>query len=142
MPSYSSKSLAQLATCDHRLKMVFTEVIKYIDCSVVCGHRNKADQDRAAANGVSKTPWPTSKHNSVPSLAIDVVPYPVKWGTEGTADQRRKDLARFYFFAGYVKSIADNMNIKIRWGGDWDSDMDFTDQNFDDLPHFELIGDK
>jgi peptidoglycan L-alanyl-D-glutamate endopeptidase CwlK len=27
----------------------------------------------------------------------------------------------------------------IRWGGDWDSDDIFDDQNFDDLPHFELV---
>jgi hypothetical protein len=32
-------------------------------------------------------------------------------------------IARFYFFAGYVKG-----------GGD----VDFNDQNFHDLPHFEL----
>jgi len=138
MPSYSSSSLAQLATCDHRLKMVFTEVIKYIDCAVICGHRNKTDQDKAIAEGKSRAPWPTSKHNFTPSLAVDVVPYPIKWGSAGTPEQRRKDIARFYFFAGYVKSVADSMHIKIRWGGDWDSDMDFTDQNFDDLPHFEL----
>jgi len=28
---------------------------------------------------------------------------------------------------------------KLRWGGDWDSDKVFDDQNFDDLPHFELV---
>jgi hypothetical protein len=31
------------------------------------------------------------------------------------------------------------MEVKLRWGGDWDSDKDTKDQNFNDLPHFELI---
>ena len=31
------------------------------------------------------------------------------------------------------------MNIKIRWGGDWDSDNIMKDQTFNDLPHFEII---
>jgi hypothetical protein len=30
------------------------------------------------------------------------------------------------------------MNIKIRWGGDWDSDNIMKDQTFNDLPHFQL----
>jgi hypothetical protein len=30
------------------------------------------------------------------------------------------------------------MGIGLRWGGDWDSDKDFSDQNFDDLVHWEL----
>ena len=27
---------------------------------------------------------------------------------------------------------------KLRWGGDWDKDGSTTDQNLNDLPHFEL----
>ena len=29
---------------------------------------------------------------------------------------------------------------KIRWGGDWDSDGEIKDNNFDDLVHIEIIG--
>ena len=70
-----------------------------------------------------------SKHNSFPSLAVDVAPYPINWS----------DKERFYFFAGYVKATADQMKIKIRWGGDWDGDTKVRDQTFMDLPHYELI---
>jgi len=28
---------------------------------------------------------------------------------------------------------------KLKWGGNWDMDMDFYDSNFIDLPHFELV---
>ena len=139
MPSFSKASLEKLDTCDPRLQMIFKEVIRYVDCTILCGHRGQKEQDEAFAKGLSKLKWPNGEHNKVPSRAVDVAPYPVKWGEQGTAEQRKKDIARFYFFAGYVKSVADNMNIKLRWGGDWDSDMDFNDQNFDDLPHFELI---
>ena len=31
------------------------------------------------------------------------------------------------------------MNIKLRWGGDWNDNKDFSDQTFDDLVHFELV---
>lgn len=138
MFSFSKKSADALSTCDAKIQLLFNEVIKYVDCTIICGHRSKEDQDKAVAEKKSKTAWPNSKHNQMPSKAVDVVPYPIRWGTEGTTEQRRKDIARFYFFAGYVKSVADSMNIDIRWGGDWDSDLDFSDQSFDDLPHFEL----
>ena len=45
---------------------------------------------------------------------------------------------RFYNFAGTVQGVAKMLNIKIRWGGDWDSDNDLKDQTLYDLPHFEL----
>jgi peptidoglycan L-alanyl-D-glutamate endopeptidase CwlK len=138
MPTFSAASLSNLKTCDERLQRVFVEVVLSFDCTVTCGHRGRADQDAAVAAGKSQTPWPTSKHNSSPSKAVDVVPYPVKWGTEGTPEQRRKDVARFYLFAGYVLAVAKSLGIALRWGGDWDGDKDFNDQRFDDLPHFEL----
>lgn len=70
-------------------------------------------------------------HNKTPSLAVDVAPWPIDWN----------DKNRFYHFAGRVQGIAQMFNIKIRWGGDWDSDNDLKDQNFYDLPHFELVTD-
>lgn len=139
MPSYSKQSAERLATCDQQLRDLFNEVVKHFDCTILEGHRVKEAQDKYVAEGKSKTPWPTSKHNKIPSKAVDAVPYPVRWGVAGTPEQRRKDIARFYMFAGFVKGIAASMGIKIRWGGDWDGDHDFNDQNFDDLPHFEVV---
>ena len=34
--------------------------------------------------------------------------------------------------------VAQDLDIPIRWGGDWDSDNNLNDQNFMDLVHFEL----
>lgn len=107
-------------------------MIKYYDCSVICGYRNLEKQTEAYHAGKSKVFYPNSKHNKQPSHAVDVVPYPIDWN----------DMKRFYHFAGYVKGIADSLGIKIRCGADWDSDNDFKDQNFHDLPHFELHPDE
>jgi len=107
---------------------LFSRVIKEVDCIVLCGHRDKAAQDDAYMKDQSTKIYPNSKHNKMPSMAIDVAPFPVKM----------VDIQGHYFFAGYVKGIAKGLDIPIRWGGDWDSDNDFNDQTFYDLWHFEL----
>jgi peptidoglycan LD-endopeptidase CwlK len=129
MPSFGKKSMERLKTCDQRLQDLFNEVIKNYDCSVLQGTRTKEEQDEFFRTGKSKVQWPNSKHNSSPSKGIDVSPYPIDWD----------NTKRFYHFAGYVQGIADQMGIKLRWGGDWDNDFDLDDQSFMDLVHFELV---
>ena len=136
MPKFNDKSAKNLSTCSVRLRVLFERVIQGADCTVLQGHRGKKDQDDFFARGVSKVEWPNSKHNSTPSKAIDVAPWPIpkNWGADNV-----KELVKFYEFAGIVKYEARRMGIKIRWGGDWDGDGDYTDQKFDDLVHFEEI---
>jgi peptidoglycan L-alanyl-D-glutamate endopeptidase CwlK len=129
MPQYGTTSKERLATCEQPLQDLMNEVIKYFDCSIICGHRNQADQNKAVAEGVSKTPWPESKHNTYPSKAVDVMPYPIDW----------KDTDRIYMFVGIVRGIAAQMKIPIRCGVDWNNNMETKDQSFHDLPHIELI---
>jgi peptidoglycan L-alanyl-D-glutamate endopeptidase CwlK len=129
MPSFSKLSLSKLATCDERLQRVFTEVIKYFDCTVVCGFRGEEEQNEAFRTGKSQKKWPNGEHNKTPSMAVDVVPFPINWN----------DPKQMIYFAGFVVGIAAQMGIKIRWGGDWDSDRDLKDQNFNDYPHFEIV---
>lgn len=135
MPKFSNKSLEQLRTAHTTLQNLFQEVILRIDCSILKGHRGEEEQNAAVERGASKTKYPFSKHNSLPSFAVDVYPYPYDWDHPDSFNNIKK----FYFFAGVVKGIAWELGIKIRWGGDWDSDNDLTDQNFNDLPHWELI---
>lgn len=151
MPSYSVKSEEQLDTCAGPLQRLFHEVIRFWDNKILEGKRSLEQQRENVEKGVSKTMH--SKHvfpAAEPSLAVDVVPYPLKWpqldlvkqlkGSDQKALWREiKDLCRFYYFSGYVLGTADQMGIKIRHGGDWDGDRDIHDQNFDDLPHFELV---
>tara|TARA_Y100000310_G_C20381825_1_gene668510 strand:+ start:309 stop:659 length:351 start_codon:yes stop_codon:yes gene_type:complete len=114
------------------LQKVFNEVIKYVDCSVLEGHRNEERQNKLCDEGKSKVRYPKGRHNSDPSSAVDVTPYPVDW-----SDRERQTL-----FAGFVLGIAKSMDIELRWGGDWDRDFKVVDNRFDDFPHFEIYGDK
>lgn len=136
--SFGKTSRERLETCDADIQQLFSRVVRKYDCSILQGHRSRAEQDSYFKSGQSKVKWPKSKHNSSPSRAADVAPYPIDWGETGTKEQRKKAIARFYHFAGYVLAMAECMHIEVRWGGDWDSDKDFSDQKFDDLVHWEL----
>ena len=135
MPRFSQKSLFQLSTCHKDLQTLFFEVIITFDCQILEGHRGQAGQDAAYAKGNSQLKYPNGKHNSSPSNAVDVSPYPVDWN----------NTKRFYWFGGYVMGIAQKlkdegrMTHAIRYGGDWDSDKDITDNKFQDLVHFEIM---
>jgi hypothetical protein len=129
MPAFSPISAGRLATCDPDLQRLFNRVVQEWDCTVLVGYRDKAAQDTAVEQGQSKDPWPTSKHNSDPARAADVAPFPVIWG----------DLPRFYYFAGYVLGVAQDMEIAIRWGGDWRQKNEPNPRGvLNDLVHFEL----
>jgi peptidoglycan L-alanyl-D-glutamate endopeptidase CwlK len=142
MPLFSAASREQLATCDPRLQRLFNEVIKHYDCKVLEGHRGQAAQEAAFRAGNSKLHYPFGNHNKLPSMAADVAPWPVQWPDESglTVKQATNRLLRFHLFAGFVKGVASQQGLKIRWGGDWDSDWDLLDQTFNDLPHFEILG--
>ncbi len=129
MPAFSEKSCSKLATCDPRLRRVFEAVVREFDCTILEGHRNQERQDRMVEEGKSQVRWPDGKHNTVPSMAVDVTPYPVAWD-----DRERQTL-----FAGYVLATAKAMDVDLRWGGDWDRDTEVRDNRFDDLVHFELV---
>jgi len=44
----------------------------------------------------------------------------------------------FHYMGGMLRGIGHSMGLKIRWGGDWDSDGDINDNKFDDLVHVEI----
>ena len=142
MPSFAKASRAHRATCDPRLQRVLDRVIAIFDISVIWGHRGKEDQERAFATGHSTKRWPNSKHNRMPSPAMDVVPWPVDW----------EDRERFTLMAGFILATADQVAREeakaaglpgpawtLRWGGDWDRDTQVADNKWDDLAHFEIV---
>jgi peptidoglycan L-alanyl-D-glutamate endopeptidase CwlK len=104
--------------------------VEEFDCSVLEGYRSLGRQQKLFDADPQRTKLRPgkSRHNRNPSLAVDVVPYPIDWD----------DLERFYYFAGYVKGVAQGLGIGIRWGGDWSMDNDFKDQTFNDFTHYEL----
>jgi len=152
MPHYSKRSEKRLATCTAKIITVFGLVIRHFDHVIICGHRSKGAQNAAHDAKRSKVKWPNSKHNQIPSQGIDAGPYNpenknVDWPdaevgkvvTTSHPDAWKyiKTLARWYYFGGFVLGSAFALGIKLRWGGDWNSDTIFTDQKFDDLAHFE-----
>ena len=129
MYKYGTTSQARLDTCHPDLQKLFTELSNDWNISIICGHRTEEEQNAAVASGNSKTPYPKSKHNTSPSIAVDAALYPIDW----------KDNGRHYMFVGMVKQKAKDLGINIRCGADWDSDNETSDQTFNDLVHFELV---
>ena len=150
MPEFSSRSKEKLATAHDDLQKLFEEIIKYFDCTVLYGHRTPKEQFQLYKKGreykqgqwVKTGPVVTykdgyvkkSKHNYFPSLAVDIVPYPIDWS----------DVNRMRYFAGFVLGIAQQMYNRgeilhrVVSGFDWDSDTELKDTRFQDGPHFQI----
>ncbi len=129
---FSKKSLDELHTCHPDLQRVFDQVLRLVDVAVVEGIRGKQKQDQCYDKGTSKVKYPNSKHNDIPSNAVDVIPWV---GGKGSWETKH-----CIFLAGIVMATANGMGIKIRWGGNWDMDDEImTDQDFQDLAHYERV---
>ena len=123
MPKFGKRSKDNLVTCHENLQLIAADAIKLIDFTIIEGHRSKEAQNVAVARGTSRTPWPRSKHNKVPSLAFDFIPYPFDgWTT--------KSHPKFKAVGKVLKQCAEARGIKASYGGDWTS--------FRDYPHFQL----
>lgn len=135
MASFSSKSMSKLATCERDLQTIMQEAIKIVDFSIVYGHRTAEEQAELFAKGRTKKgnivtycdgTEKKSRHNYLPSKAVDLVPYPEGW----------QDEKRFYYVAGVVMTIADRLwkegkiEKRLQWGGNW--------KKFKDYPHFQI----
>ena len=119
---FSERSQKNLDTCDPRIHEVFTEVIKHWDCTVIEGWRSTEKQKQYYFDGTTTLDGVTkmSRHQNLPSLAVDVMPYPIDWDdARGIRD-----------FAHFVLGVAAVKGIKLEWGGYW--------KNFQDMPHYQL----
>lgn len=131
---FGNVSKNRLQFCHPKLQRLLTEAMaradrrRTLDFTIVCGHRGEAAQNAALAAGKSTKAWPDSKHNRLPSVAVDVAPYPTVWG----------DAPAFARLAGYIQAVADDLDIEIRWGGDWNDNGRTDDERLVDLPHLEL----
>lgn len=126
MPKFSRASAQRLATCHADIRKVCEQLIKTFDFSVTCGHRGKADQDAAYKAGNSKVRFPNSAHNKLPSLAVDMVPYPVDWNDIG----RFKEMAAAFFAVANLLKERGEITHEFDWGGNW--------RTLKDYPHFEV----
>jgi len=124
MPQFGKTSQDKLNTCHPDLQRLMSEVIKLYDFTILEGERTLQQQQTYFKEGKSKLDGikKKSKHQNKPSLAVDIAPFPIDWN----------DTKRFYFLAGLVMAKADELGIKIRWGGSWNGSFDFKQNKFVD----------
>lgn len=138
MYELSKSSKEKLETCDKRLIFIVLSAIKIskIDFGVSCGHRSieeqqrlfKEDKNKSRVDGIKTK----GKHNFSPSKAVDLFAY-----VDGAISYEIADLS---YIAGIIDAVANQLGYKVRWGGNWDGDgIIIKDQNFNDLPHFEIV---
>lgn len=147
MYNFGNRSLSKLETCHSDLQLIMQTAIKRscIDFGISEGYRSLERQKRLYDDGKSKIDGVSrkGKHNSNPSMACDIFAYHPNIHTRKKIAYNVPTLS---FIAGIVVSVSKELKEKglithsIRWGGNWDNDgIILLDQNFDDLPHFELI---
>jgi len=124
MYKFGKRSRKRLKGVDARLVNVLNELIKIMDVTVIEGLRSAERQEELLAKGATKVKY--SKH--MEGKAVDICPYPIDWD----------DRDRFHYMGGMIRGIAKQLNLNVRWGGDWDSDGEVKDNNFDDLVHIEI----
>ena len=124
MYKFGRLSRERLKGVDARLVNVLNELIKMMDVTIIEGLRSAERQKELLAKGATKVKY--SKH--MEGKAVDLAPYPIDW----------ENRDGFYYMGGMIRGIAKQMGVNIRFGGDWDSDGDTKDNNFDDLVHVEL----
>ena len=124
MYKFGRRSRERLKGVDVRLVNVLNELIKMMDVTIIEGLRSAERQEELLAKGATKVKY--SKH--MEGKAVDLPPYPIDWEYRDG----------FYYMGGMIRGIAKQMGVNIRFGGDWDSDGDTKDNNFDDLVHIEI----
>ena len=133
MFKYGMRSERCLNTSHKLLRTVFEKTLEkqLIDIAVIFGYRDETEQNNAHNSGNSKVTFPNSKHNIMPSNAVDAFPV-----VNGNISYNYYHCC---FLAGIVMATAAELGIKIRWGGNWDQDGEpITDQTFNDLGHYEI----
>lgn len=151
MPRYGRISQQHYEELHPKLKRILDIAIQHWDNSIIDAGRTKREQTINVQKGVSKTM--KSKHlvdttNTDPTddvaRAMDTMPYPINWIaiTKGLNALKKADpemqAAEAFAYIGFIQGIAAALGIKVHSGVDWDSDRDFSDHSFLDMPHTEL----
>jgi len=113
----SQRSMQNLSGVHPDLVAVVKRAIEITeqDFSVIEGVRNIDRQRKLVAQGKSQTM--NSRH--LTGHAVDLAPYPLSW-----------DWEYFYPIADAMKQAAEELDVDLEWGGDWES--------FPDGPHWQL----
>ena len=149
MSKFSQQSAENLRSCHPYLQAMAYEALKIMDYTVLCGYRPPQEQFKAFKKGRKFTDkgWIITnrkkiitkcdgyerigKHNVFPSLAMDIIPYtkPLDWN----------DTENIRVLVGIFLGLALTKNITIRSGIDFNMNMNFNDDIFEDPYHIELV---
>jgi len=109
MPYFGNHSKERLLTCHPLIQEVLNEAIELYDFAVLCGYRGEKEQNECFARGASDCIFPKSRHNKMPSTAVDCAPFPISWA---------KNMEyRFKEMADVILMVAENKKIPLEWGG-------------------------
>ena len=124
---FSQRSLDNLKGIHPNMIRLMTEAIKTapIDFVITEGVRTAQRQQELYKQGKSKCDGIKikSKHQKRGDgfgWAVDLYPLPVDYNNKQA----------FKTLAGHIKHVANRLNIKVSWGGDW--------KTFVDMPHWEI----
>lgn len=123
MPSFSDNSKRIRGELRPELRHVVDTAIKNFDFSLICGYRNKLNQERAFASGASRARFGQSPHNFKPAFAFDAIPYPFQGWTK---------IPPFEEMGKEILDAAKRCGVAVTWGRDFKGLVDY--------PHFELTG--
>jgi len=138
---YGRQSKSVLITLHPKLREVTQSALLLWDHSLLRGVRDVEQQKIYVHQGLSQTmdsrhlPGGGYQPDFPPeftelSYAVDMAPF-----IGGKVSYDKRHVA---FFAGCVLTIARDMNVDLRWGGDWDGDGNQVEHSFWDGVHFEL----
>ena len=131
---FGKRSRERLGKVDPGLRgtLIDALALDIVDMAIICGYRGRSEQDRLYAMSPPRTKllYPNSRHNAIPSLAVDVAPW-----INGAPSENPLHCAHL---AGIIQAVGAARGLGIRWGGNWDRDGEvMTDQKFQDLWHYE-----
>ena len=118
-----------------KIKSLHPDLIRVIDRAkklganfkIICATRGKAEQEKAKASGNSKASFGKSAHNYNPALGFDYVPTDIN---DKVPLNVWTNIKAFIFVSKIIIHAANDLNIKIVYGGNWRSIKDY--------PHIEL----
>lgn len=141
MFKFGKNSEKKISSLHDDLQMILEFAIKSsdIDFGISCGYRSDTEQLELYSKKLSNCDGVInlSKHQLTPAEAFDIYAY--------IGGEANYDIKNLIYIAGVILGTAKMLkmngmiDIDIRWGGNWDMDnVLIEDQQFVDLPHFEI----
>ena len=134
---FDAASAKRLSKAHPLIQKLMNEARKHLPFKVLDSQRGYAAQEIAYKRGHSKAHFGQSAHNWTPSVAVDIVPDPLDWNDLKSFKALQSLIGWYDDKKGAGRGLAKQMEIPIRWGGDWNMNEEH-DEKLVDMPHYEL----